>query len=68
MFLCFFSLVASMSANILDQAKEIAVLRALGMTRGRIILIYIYEAFLLVFASSMLGIFIGTLVGWTMVL
>ena len=31
-------------------------------------MMYIYEAFLLVFASSMLGIFIGTSVGWTMVL
>ena len=68
MLLCFFSLVAAMTANILDQAKEIAVLRAVGLTRWRVVWVYVYEAFILVFASSMLGVFIGTLVGWTMVL
>ena len=32
MFLCFFSLSASMSANLYEQAKEIGILRALGLT------------------------------------
>lgn len=68
MLLCFFSLVASMSANIMEQSKEIAVLRSLGITRNRVIFLYVYEAFILVMASSLLGLFIGTLVGWTMVL
>lgn len=30
MFLCFFSLSASMSANLYEQSKEIGVLRAIG--------------------------------------
>ena len=68
MLLCFFSLTSAMSANILTQAKEIAVLRAIGLTRWQVIRTYIYEAFILVFASSILGIFIGSLVGWLMVL
>lgn len=34
MVLCFFSLVSSMTANILEQSKEIAVLRAVGITKS----------------------------------
>jgi hypothetical protein len=30
MFLCFFSLSASMTANLYDQGKEIGILRAIG--------------------------------------
>jgi ABC-type antimicrobial peptide transport system permease subunit len=66
MFLCFFSLSSSMSANLYEQTKEIGVLRAIGLKKTRIILLYIYEAFILVVASSLLGIFIGTLIGFTM--
>jgi ABC-type antimicrobial peptide transport system permease subunit len=55
-----------MSANLYEQTKEIGVLRAIGLKKTRIILLYIYEAFILVVASSLLGIFIGTLIGFTM--
>ena len=68
MFLCFFSLQASMTANIFEQTKEIAVLRSIGYTNRRIGILYFYEALLLVFASCLLGIFIGVLVGFTMVI
>jgi len=68
MFLCFFSLAASMSANLYDQTKEIGILRAMGYTKTRIKLLYFYEAFILVVASCLLGVMIGTIVGITMVL
>lgn len=68
MFLCFFSLCSSMSANLLDQTKEIGILRAMGFTRMRIKFLYFYEAFILVSASCLLGVMIGTIVGFTMVL
>jgi len=32
MFLCFFSLSASMSANLYQQTKEIGILRAVGLS------------------------------------
>ena len=67
MFLCFFSLQAAMTANIYNQSKEIAVLRSIGFTSYRISNLYFYEALLLVFASCLLGILIGVLVGFTMV-
>ena len=66
MFLCFFSLTTSMSANLYDQSKEIGILRAIGVTKGRIRLLFFYEALILVIASCLLGIFVGTVVGYTM--
>ena len=68
MFLCFFSLSSSMSANLYDQQKEIGILRALGFSKSRIIFLYTYEAFILVMASSLLGVFVGTVAAFTMVL
>ena len=57
-----------MSANLYEQTKEIGILRAIGFTSWRICLLYFYEALLLVFASCLLGILIGVLVGVTMVM
>jgi ABC-type antimicrobial peptide transport system permease subunit len=68
MFLCFFSLSSSMSANLYEQSKEIGVMRAMGLTKKRVYLLYIYEAFILVLSSSLLGMMIGTTVGFSMTL
>ena len=68
MFLCFFSLSASMSANLFEQKKEIGVIRAMGFTKYRVRMLYFYEALILVLSSSFLGVMIGTLVGYTMLL
>ena len=56
-----------MTANLYEQSKEIGVLRSIGLTSYRISTLYFYEALLLVFASCILGIMIGVLVGFTMV-
>jgi len=68
MFLCFFSLSSSMGANIVDMQKEIAILRALGISSSRIKLLFVYEAFILVLASSLLGILIGMFVGFSLMM
>jgi ABC-type antimicrobial peptide transport system permease subunit len=68
MFLCFFSLSASMSANLYEQKKEVGVLRAMGFTKYRIKALYFYEALVLVFSSCVLGVGIGCIVGETMLL
>ena len=68
MFLCFFALQGSMSANLFEQAKEIGILRAIGFTSWRICVLYFYEALILVFASCLLGICIGVIIGVTMVM
>ena len=66
MFLCFFALSANMSANLLQQTKEIAVLRSIGFTKWRIRMLYFYEAMVLVLASCSMGIMVGMVVGYTM--
>jgi len=66
MFICFFSLTSSMFTNVYEQTKEIGVLRALGVTVGRMHRVYIYEAFVLVLASSILGMLIGMAIGYAM--
>jgi ABC-type antimicrobial peptide transport system permease subunit len=68
MFLCFFSLSSSMSANLYDQQKEIGIMRALGFSKSRIVMLFTYESFILVMASSLLGVFVGTITAFTMVL
>lgn len=67
MFLCLFSLSASMYSNIYEQSKEIAVLRAIGLTKYQLIRIYTYESFVLVLSSSGLGIIIGAVMSYTMI-
>lgn len=68
MFLCFFALSANMSANLIEQTKEIGVLRAIGFRKSRIILLYFYEAIVLVLASSTTGVLVGMVVAETFVL
>jgi putative ABC transport system permease protein len=68
MFLSFFSLSASMGANIFEMSKEIGVLRSLGFTKTRIKILFMYESFILVLASSFLGILIGLFVGVSMMI
>ena len=64
--LCLFSLMASMYTNIYEQSKEIAIVRAMGLSAFSIIRIYTYEAFVLVLAASLLGMCIGALMSATM--
>eukprot|EP01022_Parablepharisma_sp_SALTPOND_P016897 TRINITY_DN258_c0_g1_i1.p1 TRINITY_DN258_c0_g1~~TRINITY_DN258_c0_g1_i1.p1 ORF type:complete len:1046 (-),score=35.87 TRINITY_DN258_c0_g1_i1:10813-13857(-) len=66
MLLFVFSLVSSMTANVLEQVKELAVLRAIGMTKWRGAMLYAYEAFVLVLSSSLIGCIIGMIVGYSL--
>ena len=42
------------------------MLRAIGITKIRIKLLYFYEAMILVISSCILGVLIGVMVGYTM--
>ena len=48
MFMSFFSLSASMSANLYGQTKEIGILRSIGLTNWQVSRIYFYEAIIVV--------------------
>lgn len=62
----FFSLVTTSYINIVNQKTEIAILMTLGYTKIRILRIYIYEAFVLVLNSCLIGVAVGTFVAWMM--
>jgi len=66
MAICFFSLTSSMYTNVHENAKETGILRAIGVPRDWIARIAIYEAFIIVFSSSLTGVVIGTAVAYTM--
>ena len=68
MFLCFFALSANMSANIYQQTKEVGVLRSTGISKCRVVMMYFYEASILVLASCLLGVMVGMIMGYTMTL
>merc|ERR1712228_447392 len=60
--LCLFSLVSSMFANIMEQSKEVGILRSMGLTKFEINKIYIYEALVIILSSSLLGFAVGSFV------
>ena len=63
---CLFNLTASMTINIYEQKKEIAILRSLGTKKKHVIFIYISEAFILILTSSIIGSIIGSIISYTM--
>ncbi|KAL7696318.1 FtsX-like permease family [Lotmaria passim] len=66
--ICFFSLMSSMTANVLDSSKEIGVLLCLGMSRMQVYRVYVWEAFILVISSGFMGLLVGMTVAETMLL
>lgn len=66
LFFCFFNLAASMTINIFEQKKEIAILRSLGMKRPHVAFVFVSEAVVLILSSSVIGLVIGSLISYTM--
>lgn len=64
--ICFFSLMSSMTTNVLDSSKEIGVLLCLGMTHFQVYRVYVWEAFVLVVSSGIMGLIVGLVVAYTM--
>lgn len=56
MVIAFFSLNTSMYVNIIEQAREIGVMRALGFSRPAVLRLYFYEAMILTLSSAVLGV------------
>ena len=66
--ICFFSLMSSMTTNVLNSSKEIGVLLCMGMTRFQLYRVYVWEAFILVVSSGIVGLIVGVIVAYTMLL
>ncbi|KAJ3068243.1 hypothetical protein HK102_007219 [Quaeritorhiza haematococci] len=65
---CFFVLWLSFAANMRENAWELGVLRALGLSVGSVTRIYIYEAISIMLACIITGTVIGLLIGATLAL
>lgn len=68
MAVCFFGLLSAMYLNVAEQAKEIAIQRAVGVRLAVIYRIHIYEAIAVVMSSCLLGCMIGAILMWSIVL
>jgi len=66
MIFCYFNLSSTMTINIFEQTKEIAVFRSLGLTKNGAIFVYVAEAIVLIFSSSIVGFIIGSILAFTM--
>jgi ABC-type antimicrobial peptide transport system permease subunit len=66
MTISFFALVSSTYVTVMEQRREIGVLRAVGISKWRLLRCYIYEALIVVLSAVMLGLVIGIAMGWTM--
>jgi len=66
--ICFFALSSSMSTNVHEQSKEIGILRSIGLRKFPLTRTYIWESFVLVLAASILGVCVGVVMGYTIVL
>ncbi|EKF39357.1 hypothetical protein MOQ_000414 [Trypanosoma cruzi marinkellei] len=64
--ICFFSLLSSMTANISESSKEVGIYRCIGMTKFQIHRIFIWESFVVVIASGIVGIIVGLMIGYSM--
>ena len=65
--LSFIGISNTMLMAILERTKEIGMLRALGMSDGQLVIVYVMEAGLVGFIGSAAGILIGCLVNIPMV-
>ncbi|KAG5493177.1 hypothetical protein GH5_01917 [Leishmania sp. Ghana 2012 LV757] len=64
--ICFFSLMSSMTTNVLDSSKEIGVLLCMGMSHFQVYRVFVWEAFILVVSSGFMGLLVGLVVAYTM--
>ena len=62
----FVALVASTYVAVLEQVRELGVLRAIGLSRLALLRAYAYEALAVVLAAVLLGAAIGAALGWTL--
>lgn len=68
MSLCFLVSYVSFEANIIENAREFAVLRAIGTSSRQVLKAYVLEALSLVLSSFTLGCLIGVIIATSLTL
>ncbi|GHV81778.1 hypothetical protein AGMMS49991_03360 [Spirochaetia bacterium] len=66
-FLALIGISNTMLLAILERTKEIGMMRALGMTNGQLVFVYMTEAFFLGLLGSILGVILGCAINYPMV-
>ena len=66
--LSFFLIWMSFYSNIRENICEFGILRAIGLSKGQSLRVYLYEATVIIFSSIIVGTFIGIVVSTTLVL
>ena len=59
LFIAFFLLLISMTANVNEASWEFGVLRSMGLTQTEGMRIYMYEAYVVVITAAILGVSVG---------
>ena len=67
MILSLFSLISTMSSNMMDQKKELAIMRCIGLRKFQIARIYMYESIAVILTGAVIGLSVGCIMGWTIV-
>ena len=62
LFIAFFLLMISTTANVQEAVWEYGVLRSIGITKVQGQRIFMYEAFMVVTSAALLGFFVGLIV------
>jgi ABC-type antimicrobial peptide transport system permease subunit len=65
---CFFALMSSTATNVFEQAKEIGILRAMGMAKWPIQRAFMWETLTVILTACVMGLVVGTFVAYTMLL
>lgn len=65
---CLFNQSTTMIINLHEQKKEISIFMSLGLKKSQIEFIYIAESIILIFSSSIVGLIIGTIISWTILI
>ncbi len=63
--LAFFLLLLSNISNIRENVWEFGILRAMGLNKGQVTRIYIYESFSVILSSIVIGFTIGIVISIT---
>jgi putative ABC transport system permease protein len=59
-----FGIIVTLLASVLERAREIGILRSIGMTRGQVSGVVLIESALIGAAGGLLGIGAGVITGW----
>jgi putative ABC transport system permease protein len=63
-----FALIASMATTVMERRREIGVLKALGLRRRQLFLLFLAEAVILTLSAGIAGGAIGFTLAWLFVL